>query len=245
MNDLAGMGILMAYYLVACALVPTLFKIWFKVPTELVRKTQHVAYAMSIFLMLKLFSAWYIAIGAAFGLVLLGYPLLTLFEKSPFYMRILVARSSRGGELRRQLLYVQLSFALLIFIFWGLLGVEWQFIIAGAVMAWGFGDAAAALIGKAFGKHRFIHNLIEGAKTHEGTLAMICFAGAALFLTLVFYAGLPWAVSLLAAVLVAPVSGLVELFSKRGLDTLTVPFTTAALLIALVSIFTQIGWVTA
>jgi phytol kinase len=243
MNDLTGMLILLAYYVFLCALIPSLFKIWLKLPKELVRKTQHIAYAMSIFLLLNLFSTWYIAIGAAFSLVVLGYPVLTLFEKSPLYMKVLVARSPRGGELRRQLIYVQLSFALLIFIFWGLLGENYKFIIAGAVMAWGFGDAAAALVGKAFGKHRFIHRLIEGAKTREGTLAMVGAAAAALFLTLVFYAGLPWYASLSAALLVAPFSGLVELFSKHGTDTLTVPMTTAVLLISLLTFFAQFGWV--
>lgn len=173
MNDLASAGILILYYLALCVAGPTLLRVWLRLPTELVRKTQHIAYALSIFILLRLFSEWYFAIAAAFGLVLLGYPALLLFERSPRYMQVLVARTSSGGELRRQLLYVQLSFALLIFLFWGLLGPQGKYIIAGAVMAWGFGDAAAALVGKAFGRRYFIHSLIEGAKTHEGTLAMI------------------------------------------------------------------------
>lgn len=242
LSDLTGAGILMAYYLVACLLLPTLLKMWAKAPTELVRKLQHVAYSLSIFLLLKLFSAWYLAVTAAFLLVLLAYPVLYFIEKSSFYKKNFVDRRSGGGELRKQLIYVQLSFAILIFIYWGLLGTRWYYVIAVAVMAWGFGDAAAALVGKAFGRRRVFHRLIEGAKTYEGTLAMIVVAGAALFFTLLLYAGQSWQTSLLISVIVAPVCGMVELFSRRGTDTLTVPLSTAALVLPLIHFFSWLGW---
>ena len=195
-NDLLAAVILMAYYLVFLLLLPTLLKVWLKLPTELVRKIQHVAYSLSIFLLLELFSTWYLAIAAAFLLVLIAYPVLILVEKSSWYKRTFVDRAVRGGELRKQLIYVQLSFAVLIFIFWGLLGSSWYYIVAVAVMAWGFGDAAAALVGKAFGRRRVLNILMDGGKTYEGTGAMMLFAGLAAFLTLLFYAGQPWYISL-------------------------------------------------
>ena len=83
---------------------------------------------------------------------------------------------SERGELRKQLIYVQLSFALLILIFWGVLGVDWRYVAAVAIMGWGFGDAAAALIGKAFGRRRVFHYLVDLGKTYEGTAAVIAFA---------------------------------------------------------------------
>jgi phytol kinase len=243
MTDLLGAGILILYYLVVVVLVPTLLKAWLGIPRELARKFQHVAYALSIFLLLNLFSSWYMALLAAFSLVLLAFPFLLFVEKTAWYRRFLVDRTSQGGELRKQLLYVQLSFGVLILVFWGLLGAEWQYLAAVSVMGWGFGDAAAALVGKAFGRRRFIHRLIEGAKTREGTLAMILTAGVALFLTLLLYAGQPWYTSLLIALILAPVCGVVELFSKKGLDTLTVPLSTAALLLPLVYLLSLFGWV--
>lgn len=99
-----------------------------------------------------------------------------------------------------------------------------------AAMIWGFGDAAA-LVGKLAGRHRVHHHAIEGAKTYEGTAAMIAAAATATFLTLLLYGGAPWWVSLGAAALVAPVAGIVELFSRRGIDTLTVPLAAAAALV--------------
>ncbi len=241
-SDLTGAVILIAYYLIAVALMPILLKYWFDIPKEYIRKMHHVGYSLSIFLLLHLFSAWYMAVGAAFLLIILGYPALLLIEKTSFYKRLFVDRSKGRGELRKQLIYVQLSFALLIFIFWGLLGTSWHYIAAVAVMAWGFGDAAAALVGKAFGRRRVIHRYIERAKTIEGTAAMIGTACLALFLTLLFYAGLSWLSSLLIALVAAPVCGLVELFSKKGLDTLTVPLGTSFVILPLVYLFMFLGW---
>jgi phytol kinase len=241
-NDWIGILILLAYYLVTCFILPVLLKAWVGIPREWARKFQHVAYSLSVFILLKLFSEWYIAIAAASVLVLVAYPVLMLIEKSNFYKRLLTDRTSKGGELRKQMIYVQITFAILIFIYWGLLGTQWQYIVAVSIMAWGFGDAAAALIGKAFGRRRILHSLIEGAKTCEGTTAMILAATLAIFLTLLLYAGQPWYISLLIAIIVGPVCGIVELFSKRGTDTFTVPLSVAALVLPLVYLFSLAGW---
>ncbi len=234
---------LIAYYLVVCAIIPMLFKIWFRVPDELVRKTQHMAYTMSVFLLLHLFSSWYAALLAAALLIILAYPVLILLERTRWYGRMLVDRRPEGGELRLQLLYVQASFAVLIFIFWGVLGTDWRYLVAASVMAWGYGDAAAALVGKAFGKKRVLHRLVEGAKTLEGTSAMILAAAVALFVTLTWYGNVPWYLSLLVALMVAPVCGVVELFSRRGVDTLTVPFAAAAVMFPMIYIFGLLRWI--
>lgn len=103
-------------------------------------------------------------------------------------------------------------------------------------MAWGFGDAAAALVGKAFGRKRIPHRWIEGSKTIEGTHAMLVIAGLAIFLTLLIYAGQPWYVSLAVALLVAPLCAVVELFSHRGMDTVTVPITTGLAVLCLMTL---------
>jgi len=240
-SDLVGTLVLMAYYLLVVAILPVLFRYWLHLPKEYARKIHHLGYSLSIFLLLDLFSSWYIAVGAALLLVILGYPFLLFIEKSPFYRKYFVDRSKGKGELRKQLLYVQLSFALLIFIFWGLLGAQWYYVAAVAVMAWGFGDAAAALVGKVVGKRHVIHQYIERAKTYEGTAAMMLVSGIALFTTMVFYGGLPWLSSLLISSIGGPVCGIVELFSRRGLDTLTVPLSVSAVIFPLIYLFTLLG----
>ncbi len=237
MMDIIGAGALIAYYLVAVILVPMLVKHFSTIPNEYIRKVQHIAYGLSIFILLHLFSQWYMAAGAAFLLVVFGFPALVLIEKTSFFKQSFVGRVKEKSELRRQLLFVQLSFAILIFVFWGLLGPNWKYVAVGAVMVWAFGDAAAALVGKFLGRITFFHPLIEKAKTFEGTAAMSIASGLILFLVLLLYARLPWLPSLLIATIVGPACAIVELFSKRGLDTLTIPFTAAALLFALVHLF--------
>jgi len=145
------------------------------------------------------------------------------------------------GEFRRSLVIVQVSISVLIFVYWGLLGDAWMYVAVVSVLAWGFGDAAAALVGKSIGRRCIRHPRIAGRKTYEGTLAMFVVAGLAVFFTLLIYAGQSWHVSLVVATLVAPVSATVELFSNRGMDTLWVPVATAAAVLPLMSLAAYLG----
>ena len=237
-NDLIGVGLYIGF-LVVLGLPMVLLKLYFNVPFEVMRKMCHLVITLSIFPLVMLFSTWYMAVLAAFMLVFIAYPLLALVENSSLYKRIAVERE--GGEFKRSLIIVQVTIALIIFAFWGLLGTEWKYVAVVAVMAWGFGDAAAALVGKNFGRRRILHPRIEGTKTMEGTQAMFVTAGLAIFFTFLIYAGQPWHVSLVVALLVAPVCAIVELFSNRGMDTLTVPISTGLAVLSLMSLFSFLG----
>ncbi len=238
-NDFIGFGLFIGYFIVAGILPLLLFRLYLKAPFEVVRKLLHIVITLSIFPLLKLFSAWYVAVLAAIAFLLLIYPALALVEHSSLYRRLAVER--KGGEFKRSFIIVQLSYATLLFVFWGLLGVDWKYVVVVAVMAWGFGDAAAALVGKAFGRRKIQHPHITGAKTVEGTLAMFVVAGLAIFFTLLVYASQSWYVSLAVAALVAPVCAVVELFSPHGLDTITVPLAAAFAILPLMSLFSFFG----
>jgi phytol kinase len=237
-NDIIGMGLYLSF-LIVLGLPTVLLKVFFKVPFELIRKMYHLVITLSIIPLVKFFSTWYMAILAAFMFVLITYPFLTLVENCLLYKRVAVEREA--GEFKSSLLIVQGSLALMIFVFWGLLGTEWKYVAVVAVMAWGFGDAAAALVGKKFGRRQILHSRIEGTKTLEGTQAMFITATLAIFFTFLFYAGQPWHVSLAIALLAAPVSAIVELFSNRGMDTLTVPISTGLAVLSLMTLFSFLG----
>ncbi len=241
-SDLTGSGILIAYYALVCAVLPVLLKRFTRIPAEVVRKVQHVGYSMSVFILLNLFSAWYMAIAGGLLLIALAYPALWAMEQFRWYKTAFVDRSSRGGELRSSMLLVQIAFGILIAIFWGWLGEPWKPVIGVAAMGWGFGDAAAALVGKAWGRRHVLIRFVDSAKTYEGTLAMLVVAGTALFWTLRLYVGLSWSVSLLIAMFVAPVGSVVELFSRKGVDTLTVPLSIAFSTLPLMVFFVWLGW---
>lgn len=237
-NDLLGLGLYFGF-IIALGLPVILVKAYTRLPFEVTRKLYHLVITFSIFPLVKVFSAWYMAVLAVLLFALAAYPALALLERAPFFKRFAVERE--GGEFKQSLIIVQASTMLLLFVFWGLLGEEWKYLAVVAVMAWGLGDAAAALVGKAVGRRRIWHPHIQGKKTYEGTLAMYLTAGAAVFLTLLFEAGQPWQVSLITALLAAPVSAAVELFSNRGMDTLTVPISTGLAVLSLMLLFSHLG----
>lgn len=235
-----GTGALFLYYLLVVALVPVALMSLTRMPRELARKLHHIFYGLSIFILVEGFETWYFAVLAAATLVAVAYPALFWLERQPYFQRAFTQRNGEQGEFRRQLLLVQLSFALLLALTWGLLGHEHRYLAVAAVMAWTFGDAAAALFGKAFGRRKIRHQLVDEGKTHEGSGAMTAFAFAALFITLCWFGGVPWWAAALAGMLVAPLSAAVEAISPAGTDTISVPLATVA---ALYPVLTLLEWV--
>ena len=154
-------------------------------------------------------------------------------------MEMLVQR--KNGEIKSSLIIVFFMMAMLIAIFWGLMGEQWKYIIIVSVMTWGFGDAAAALVGKAYGRNPIKHPWIDGTKTREGTIAMCSVSATAILLCLMIYTSLPWYLCVVGAILVAPISAVIELISHHGLDTITVPFATAIPMFSLMILFSYIG----
>ena len=96
-------------------------------------------------------------------------------------------------------------------------------IAIGAIMAWGPGDAVAAIVGRKIGKHKLQGKHIEGIKSVEGSIGMAITAFVCLLPVLLFMSALPWYMSVIFALAIAPVASLTELFTKGGWDTVTVP----------------------
>lgn len=233
-NDLLGFGLFIAYFVLA-GLPMILLKATDKLSLEVARKMYHLVIAVSIIPLMNLFSSWQVAVFITLMLALVVYLLLAAIENTSLFERIAVER--QGGEFKQSLITVQLTYAALIFLFWGLLGPDWKYIVIVAVLAWGFGDAAAALVGKSIGKNKIHHPKLEGTKTYEGTFAMFFVAGQTIFFMLLIFAGQPWYVSLFIALVVAVVGAVVELFTHRGMDTLTVPLAVGISVSTLMSIF--------
>ena len=122
-------------------------------------------------------------------------------------------------------------FFVLICVCWGWLGQK--YLVIASVIAWGFGDAAAALVGKRFGKNYIQGRMVEGRKSLEGTLAMFVAAFFSVLAVLAINVSMSWSGYLLIACITAAVSAFVELFTKNGMDTLTCPFSAAFTMILL------------
>ena len=223
-EGLKGLGILVGYYIVAASALLMLRK-WLKLPQELFRKILHLVCVLSVFVYVYAFVTWYLAALTALGFAIVLYPVITFAERYPKFMKVLSER--KKGEIKKSLMIVHLMVAGLITIYWGWMGDTWKYIIIVAVMAWGFGDAAAALVGKAWGRRKINHRWVDGNKTIEGTLAMYFVSGFAILLTLIVYSGQPLPLLLLVTSAVAPICAIVELISHNGMDTITVPFSAA------------------
>jgi dolichol kinase len=235
---LTGFGLLIGYYAIAASIL-LIIRAFLKPPRELFRKLLHVACVMSVLVLLYAFDTWYLAMLAAIVFALVLYPIITYIERFPKIMEILVQR--KNGEIKSSLIIVFFMMTMLIAIFWGWLGEQWKYIVIVSVMTWGFGDAAAALVGKAFGRKLIKHPWVDGNKTREGTIAMYTVSAVAIFLCLMLYTSLPWYLCLGGSLLVAPICAVTELISHYGLDTITVPFATAIPIFALMILISFMG----
>ncbi len=235
---LIGFGIFVGYYVIVGILF-LIIKMLFQPPRELFRKMLHIMCAMSIFILLHKFDIWYLAIlnVAVFSLAL--YPIINYLERFPKVMEVLVER--KKGEIRSSLVIIFTAMSILIAIFWGWLGEQWKYIIIASIMAWGFGDATAALVGKAYGKNIIKSRFTDGKKTVEGTTAMAFATFIAVSVILLIYASFPWYLCLLAAAVVAPICAIIELISHHGFDTITVPLAAAVSLYFIIMLFSFMG----
>ena len=127
-----------------------------------------------------------------------------------------------------------LMFAAVIAVAWGWYGQP--YLAAAAILMWGTGDAAAALTGIPFGKHKIRCRFADGKKSWEGSLAMLIVSFATGLAALLLLQGTDWLQALLLAASGALAGAATELFSPSEYDTVTVPVIITAVLLILNSI---------
>lgn len=223
MNVITDMLIGIKYFLVymfSLAGVVFLINKIFALPKELFRKLLHFIAFSSVIVMIYAAKNWISASLVPVFIIMLMYPGLSLAEKDKRFTELVVER--RKGELKSSLLQLFGTIALIITISWGFLGHK-ELSVA-AILMWGFGDAAAALIGKRFGKHkvlRFKH--VDHKKSWEGTAAMSIVAFAFGIASLMIIGNIPIVYCVIAVIIAAPLAAITELVTKNGYDTVTVP----------------------
>ncbi|MTI95842.1 MAG: phosphatidate cytidylyltransferase [Firmicutes bacterium] len=93
------------------------------------------------------------------------------------------------------------------------------------IMAMGYGDGFAGLIGTNFGKTKY--TLFGATKSVEGSIAMLVASFIPLFVILLLGPGLGLVWALGGALLLAVAATAIEALTPKGLDNLTVPLGTA------------------
>ncbi len=218
------LGTLVLFLVVALALaLPAFFLLGIR--GELRRKTLHTIAFLLVLVLLYAGSHWYTSALISLVFAVVVYPILMAAERLPIYSSLLQERST--GEIRSSLILLFGSAAVLIALFWGLLQARPT--LYAAILAWGLGDEAAALVGKRFGRHKLRLPLVDPKKSWEGSLAMLLLAGLAIGVTLHLFA-IPPALLLPAVVLGALTAAVTEALSKKGNDTVSVPAATALVL---------------
>lgn len=220
-------------YIIAFAASLLLLRFTVKIPDYIFRKMLHTVAFTSIFPLVLGTDIWWIAVLTQIVFLMVIIVALHFFERFSFYSALFVEKGHHEVITSFILLFGMIT--VMLALFWGGMGEEYAFLAPAALMAWGPGDAAAAIIGKNFGRHKLSGKWIEGVKSLEGTLAMGITSFASTFLTLYFLSGLSVSAIFLASLVIAPMAALVELYTKHGLDTITVPIAASVLLLLLLA----------
>ena len=199
------------------------------VPSFVFRKLLHIVAFTSVSLMILTAGSWQAAALTSVLIAVALYPVLSALERAPWFENLFVQKSP--GEIKRSLLLLFFMFAGLISVTWGLFGQPG--LAAAAILMWGTGDAAAALIGIPCGKHKVRSRFTDGKKSWEGSFAMfaVSFLSGAAVLLAVQKCTLPQ--GLVMAMFGSVFGSATELLSPSEYDTVTVPTVIAAVLLIL------------
>ena len=213
-------------YIAAAVVILLIVKVVLKPQPYLFRKLLHfVAFTCLVEVILTT-DNWIAAVITFAVFTIVVYPVLCLLEQCTWYSSLLTQKST--GEIKKSLLLLCLVFEVVVILCWGVM--DRPYIGVGAILMWGFGDGAAGLFGKRFGKHPVHLPLADQGKTWEGSLAMCLCAFTAGVIWFLF-SGVPtWQQCLLWPLIAAPCASYTELISRNGNDTVSVPLVTAAVL---------------
>ena len=227
MQDLlSGTGIVCLYLAIAASTLVFL-RSRITINDELFRKLLHFVLLLAYIPFVFAFDVWWHAIVLAVVIEVIAYPALMLAGRIPRFSSFVNERSK--GEFKSSLLLAFTMLAVCIAVCWGWL--QERLLVLACMYAWGVGDALAALVGKAYGRHK-IHLRHTGAtKSLEGSAAMFASSMASVAVVLLFWGKLNPAAALGISAAAAAVSAVVELLTPNGLDTITCP--TAAMLVIL------------
>jgi len=213
-------------YLAGWLTVLMLARRFIAISKELWRKLLHlVAYTSSLFMMFES-NDWLTAAVCCLLFAAVVYPILHYAERWKGYAGLFNQR--HPGEVKKSLLLLFFTHATLIALCWGWLNKP--YIAVTSILMWGVGDTAAALIGKRLGRNHVHLPFADSRKTWEGSTAMMITAFAAGFIALLIASPLEWYICLAYSAISAPAAAYVELISRGGNDTVTVPTGTALIL---------------
>ena len=221
--------IIFLIYLATLGTIILLIRKFTKIPDELFRKILHFILLGAYIPLLFGFETWWKSIILVGSLLILLLPVLLLAGKIPGFSSFVNER--KKGEFTSSMVFALGIMLISISIGWGLFNDK--YLVLASIYSWGIGDAFAALIGKRFGKHKITWKFVDNKKSYEGSIAMLITSMLSVFTVLMIRGGINPLFCLLIAFLSSLASTFVELCSKKGLDTITCPIVSMAIIIPL------------
>lgn len=217
-------------YIVSFAVLLLVVRFTTRVPDYIFRKLLHIVAFTSIVPLVLLSDIWWISAGVEILFLVLIIAALCFLEKFPFYSKLFVEKGKH--EVLYSFIGLYGLMTLFIVVFWGRFGFEYRYLIIASIMAWGPGDAVAAIVGRNIGKHKLQGKHIEGVKSVEGSVGMAITSCICVFSVLSLMTSQPWSRLLMISAATAVSAALTELFTKHGWDTISVPIISACILSA-------------
>lgn len=206
-------------FIIPAACILVLLHIIFRIPRVVFRKLLHIPAFCSAVIVIAVTDSWQAASLTLLLFAAIVYPILSLLEHWTGYDNLFVQK--KPGEIKKSLLLLFVTDAILVAVCWGLLNQA--YIAAAAILMWGTGDAAAALIGNKFGKHHVHLKHADPKKTWEGSAGMFLTASIMGMITLSAMTDFSLPVILLSSAITAFLAAYTELISHNGNDTVNVP----------------------
>ena len=214
-------------FIIPAALILVALNYILKIPRTVFRKLLHLIAFLSTPVVVWRADSWQAASLTLALFAVIVYPVLHVFQSWKGYNQLFVQK--KPGEIKNSLLLLFLTDAALVAVCWGLFDLP--YVAVTAILMWGSGDGAAALIGKQFGKHRAVLPLADPKKTWEGSGSMAAVSTAVGFVSMLVMTATPWYLCLLSAFAASLFGAYTELVTRNGNDTVTVPVVNTAILL--------------
>ena len=218
-----------AAFVLPCLLVLVPVRFLTRLPSYVFRKLLHFVAFSCVTLMILTAQSWQAAALTSVLIAVVAYPILAALESAPWFARLFVQKSA--GEIKRSCLLLLFMFAAIIAVSWGIFGRPQ--LAAAAILMWGTGDAAAALVGIPCGRHKVRSRFTDGKKSWEGSLAMLLVSFLSGIIVLIPVQRMALAPALLSAAVGALLGTATELVSPSEYDTVTVPVVILAVLLVI------------
>ena len=200
-----------------------------EIPRAVFRKLLHIIAFVSTPVVMWLAPSWQAATLTLVLTAAMIYPALHALQSWKGFDRLFVQK--KPGEVKRSLLLLFLTDAALVAVCWG--RFKLPYIAVTAIVMWGAGDGAAALIGKRFGKRHVTLKFADRAKTWAGSGSMAAVSAVIGTVTMLVMRVAPRSLCLLFAAVTSLFGAYTELISHNGIDTVTVPVVNMIVLLLL------------